>query len=57
LSGNKVCLRPARLLSYLIAFVFAGKEDLHTAMSKPAGPAPTKDDAYDSFMREMENLL
>ena len=38
--------------------VFTGKEDATPSMKPtPAVPAQTKDDAYDVFMKEMENFL
>ena len=39
-------------------FFLTGKEDATPSMKPtPAVPAQTKDDAYDVFMKEMENFL
>jgi len=35
----------------------SGKDESSNVKQNPQISAPTKDDAYDAFMREMENLL
>ena len=41
-----------------VRFFLTGKEDATPSMKPtPAVPAQTKDDAYDVFMKEMENFL
>lgn len=49
--------REARDAKGRLVKTVSGKEESTSLKANPQGVPATKDDAYDAFMREMENLL